>query len=112
MDTMSQRPRSHLSSLMELIFDRFIGQATIFQTQLWHFPLVRNYHSRGAAIEYSFHLINGPVVEPWDLGSYQALTFAKTWSGKARLPSIAKMWEEYPGGGNEVREHSTSLLKS
>lgn len=36
-------------------------------------------------------------VRPWTLGRFQALAFAKTWSGKALLPSTEKMWSEYPG---------------
>ena len=29
------------------------------------------------------------------------MAFAKVWCGKARLPSIDRMWKEYPGAGNE-----------
>lgn len=45
-------------------------------------------------------------VDPWMLGRYQALGFAKVWSKKARLPSIKNMWAAYPGAGHELPAHS------
>ena len=40
------------------------------------------------------------MLDIWGTG-FQALGIAKVWSGKARLPSIERMWKEYPGAGNE-----------
>lgn len=42
------------------------------------------------------------VVHPYGLGVYQALGVAKTWSQKARIPSIPEMWKEYPGAGRDL----------
>ena len=36
-------------------------------------------------------------VRSWTLGTFQALAFAKTWSGKARLPNEAIRWAMYQG---------------
>lgn len=44
----------------------------------------------------------GCPAHSWDTGVYQALTFAKTFGRKARLPSIPRMWKEYPGAGKEL----------
>jgi len=41
---------------------------------------------------------------PWTLGQFAALGYARVWSGKARLPTIKKMWETYPGAGKELRD--------
>ncbi|KAF9502620.1 hypothetical protein BS47DRAFT_1177804, partial [Hydnum rufescens UP504] len=43
------------------------------------------------SLHWTGHYINDPTlaftnVRPWTLGRYQSLGFAKTWSGKARLP--------------------------
>lgn len=46
------------------------------------------------------------TADPWTLAQYQALGFARSWNGKARLPSQEQMWREYPGAGNELSVHS------
>lgn len=47
-------------------------------------------------------IVRTGTVHPWGLGGYQSLGVAKVWSGKARLPSTANMWKEYPGAGREL----------
>lgn len=47
------------------------------------------------------------TVRPWTLGRYQALGFAKVWTGTARLPSQSRLWDDYHnnnhwGGGSKV----------
>lgn len=44
------------------------------------------------------------AVIPWEQGPYQALGFAKVWAGKARLPSVQRMWNQYPGAGKLLYE--------
>lgn len=100
-DMKSQKSKLHLSSLTELTVVRSTGLATISPIPLWHFLLVRGFEKEcvgaGPNTKSACHL-----VEPWDMGTIQATVFAKSWSGKARLPSVARMWEEYPGAGKEV----------
>ncbi|KAJ7662438.1 hypothetical protein B0H17DRAFT_1144309 [Mycena rosella] len=38
------------------------------------------------------------VSSPWRHGRYQSAAFAKVWAGTARLPSPARMWEDYSTG--------------
>lgn len=47
-------------------------------------------------------LISNQLVDAWTLGRFQSLGFAKSWSGRARLPSQEQMWREYPGAGKEL----------
>ncbi|KAF8309305.1 FAD/NAD(P)-binding domain-containing protein [Clavulina sp. PMI_390] len=63
------------------------------------------------SLHWTGHYINDPTLlfsteNPWVDGSsaYQAIGAARVWSGKARLPSIAKMWEVYPGAANLLTE--------
>lgn len=41
------------------------------------------------------------IDRPWQMGQYQALGLAKSWKGKARIPSTSVMWKEYPGAGRD-----------
>jgi len=54
------------------------------------------------SLHWTGHYINDPTLAitggtSFILVRYQALAFAKVWSGKAKLPNEARMWEEYPG---------------
>ncbi|KAF9511429.1 hypothetical protein BS47DRAFT_1395074 [Hydnum rufescens UP504] len=67
------------------------------------------------SLHWTGHYINDPTLavsndRPWTLGRYQSLGFAKTWSGKARLPNQEQMWAEYPGGRNIVSIHPFGSL--
>ncbi|KAF9511430.1 hypothetical protein BS47DRAFT_1383429 [Hydnum rufescens UP504] len=67
------------------------------------------------SLHWTGHYINDPTlaftnVRPWTLGRYQSLGFAKTWSGKARLPNQEQMWAEYPGAKNIVSIHPFGSL--
>jgi len=46
------------------------------------------------------------TVRPWTQGRLQALGIAKIWSGKARLPNVERLWEEYyvPGSPSITSE--------
>lgn len=59
------------------------------------------------SLHWTGHYIADPTLafasyEPWELGPYQALGFAKTWDGKANLPNVDEMWSTYPGAGREL----------
>lgn len=49
------------------------------------------------------------VGDPYTFGRLQATGFAKSWSGKARLPTQEEMWREYPGAGKDVKLHPTDI---
>ncbi|KAF8308299.1 FAD/NAD(P)-binding domain-containing protein [Clavulina sp. PMI_390] len=64
------------------------------------------------SLHWTGHYIDDPTLLlctkfPWAVGTlqYQALGAAKVWSRKARLPSIAKMWQSYPGAAGILPEH-------
>ncbi|KAJ7090966.1 FAD/NAD-P-binding domain-containing protein [Mycena crocata] len=51
-------------------------------------------------LHWTGHYIRDPTIaytlmRPWTHGRYQAATFAKVWTGKARLPNQGQMWKEY-----------------
>jgi len=59
------------------------------------------------SLHWTGHYIPDPTLaiattSPFDVGQYQALGFAKVWSGKARIPDVLSMWCAYPGAGNEL----------
>ncbi|KAJ7474908.1 FAD/NAD-P-binding domain-containing protein [Mycena latifolia] len=57
-------------------------------------PTLSNLHWTG-------HYIHDPTLayasapHPWTQGRYQSYGFAKVWTGKARLPSHKRMWQDY-----------------
>jgi len=61
------------------------------------------------SLHWTGHYINDPTLaiatESWETSPLQSLAFAKVWSGKARLPSIDRMWKEYPGAGDGFSYH-------
>ncbi|KAF8311493.1 FAD/NAD(P)-binding domain-containing protein [Clavulina sp. PMI_390] len=63
------------------------------------------------SLHWTGHYIDDPTLMictagPWRdaAGTYLALGAARVWSGKARLPSIAKMWKSYPGAAHVLEE--------
>ncbi|KAF8323419.1 FAD/NAD(P)-binding domain-containing protein [Clavulina sp. PMI_390] len=59
------------------------------------------------SLHWTGHYIPDPTLAistlfPWDHGPFQATGFARVWSGKARLPSIERMWAAYPGHGRTL----------
>ncbi|KAJ7662436.1 hypothetical protein B0H17DRAFT_1144307 [Mycena rosella] len=58
-------------------------------------------------LHWTGHYIHDPtlayatVSSPWQHGRYQSAAFAKVWAGTARLPSRARMWEDYSTGKYE-----------
>ncbi|KAF8311495.1 FAD/NAD(P)-binding domain-containing protein [Clavulina sp. PMI_390] len=62
------------------------------------------------SLHWTGHYIDDPTLllsteSPWrdGAGEYQALGAARVWSRTARLPSIARMWQTYPGAVNQRR---------
>ncbi|KAF8309307.1 FAD/NAD(P)-binding domain-containing protein [Clavulina sp. PMI_390] len=63
------------------------------------------------SLHWTGHYIDDPTLLfctdlPWGGGlvGYQALGAARVWAGKARLPSITRMWKMYPGAANLLRD--------
>ncbi|KAJ7247019.1 FAD/NAD-P-binding domain-containing protein [Mycena rebaudengoi] len=51
-------------------------------------------------VHWTGHYIHDPTLafmsgRAWSHGRYQSYGFAKVWTGKARLPSHSKMWDDY-----------------
>ncbi|KAF8309292.1 FAD/NAD(P)-binding domain-containing protein [Clavulina sp. PMI_390] len=66
-------------------------------------------HAR--SLHWTGHYIDDPTLVfctdvPWSTGflGYQTLGAARAWAGKARLPSIERMWKMYPGAANLLDE--------
>ncbi|KAF9511431.1 hypothetical protein BS47DRAFT_1486839 [Hydnum rufescens UP504] len=99
------------------LFERRPKPGAAFPSVASHFsspPIITDgTHLR--SLHWTGHYINDPTlaftnVRPWTLGRYQSLGFAKTWSGKARLPSQEQMWAEYPGAKSSVTSHAFGSL--
>ena len=71
-----------------------IGRGFIFPIRLWPFRMVRfrvqmdSYFTRAETIAAC-------PVNLWNHGEMQALSLAKVWSGRARLPNVERLWKEY-----------------
>ncbi|KAJ7451331.1 FAD/NAD-P-binding domain-containing protein [Mycena latifolia] len=71
-------------------------RANTFLPELVNPATMNNLHWTG-------HYIHDPTLAfataaPWTYGRYQSTAFAKVWAGTARLPSRARMWEDYISG--------------
>lgn len=88
---------------MELMFEASIGRGIILLILRWLLLDVR-LPSLLPPFDCGTHSQLATLVIPWTLGRYAAKGFARTFSGRARLPSIERMWASYPGAGKELRD--------
>ncbi|WVQ83501.1 hypothetical protein IAT38_005642 [Cryptococcus sp. DSM 104549] len=62
-------------------------------------PILTDAHALNS-LAWTGHYISDPTlaftnVRAWTYGRYQSLAFAKVWKGTARIPSKAKLWDQY-----------------
>jgi len=67
------------------------------------------------SLHWTGHYISDPTLaftggSPFNLVRFQALVFAKVWSGKAKLPCEERLWAEYAGAKRSFERENFSSL--